>query len=88
MSDINFKVIKDFKCKRCGCLNYDKEIFTGDKLLTENSSIIFERYVCRNCDMTFNDLEYNNSNIEEHIVHSNDLLKNKFKHEKETKNER
>lgn len=52
-NDLDFKLINSFKCKRCGCTNYDKLIYTGMKTLNDDDSIIHERYVCRNCDLPF-----------------------------------
>lgn len=62
MSNIEFKLVSNFKCKRCGCDKYDKEIFTGAKLLEDDDSIIGERYVCRNCDFPINIEEYIQTN--------------------------
>lgn len=56
--NLEFKLINSFVCKRCGCTHYDKEIFTGNKLLDEENSIIHERYVCRNCDLPFDISKY------------------------------
>ena len=71
-NQLEFKLIQNFKCKRCGCTNYDKLLYTGMKTLNEDNSIIEERYVCRNCDFPFNIHEYlQNSDI--HIT-ANELL--------------
>ena len=49
--DIDFKLIPNFKCKRCNCLNYDKIICTGNQSLDDENSIQKEIYVCRNCNL-------------------------------------
>ena len=51
--NLEFKLINSFKCKRCGCNNYDKLFYTGLHTLDEDNSIILEKYVCRNCDLPF-----------------------------------
>ena len=73
MSDLEFILIKDFKCKRCGCTHYDKMMYTGFKQLDDEDSIIGERYVCRNCDLPFNISDY----IKNDTIHmsSQDLIK-------------
>lgn len=63
-NQIEYKMVNNFKCKRCGCTHYDKMIYTGMKTLDEEDAIIYEKYVCRNCDFPFNINEYNeNDNI-------------------------
>ena len=59
---LEYVLINSFKCKRCGCSKYDKLIYTGDKTLDHDDSIIQETYVCRNCDLPFNILNYANNN--------------------------
>ena len=49
-NQMEYKLINNFKCKRCGCTKYDKLIYTGLKTLDEENAIIAEKYVCRNCD--------------------------------------
>lgn len=73
MSNIEFKLVSNFKCKRCGCTKYDKEIFTGNKLLEDENSIIGERYVCRNCDFPININEY--INVDSFKMTKDELLK-------------
>ena len=71
-NQLEFKLIQNFKCKRCGYDRYDKMIYTGMKTLDEDDSIIEERYVCRNCDFPFNINEYvQNDNI---YITPNELL--------------
>lgn len=50
MSDLEFILVNNFKCKRCGCTHYDKIFHTGFKTLGEENAIEYEEYVCRNCD--------------------------------------
>ena len=57
-NQLEFKLIQNFKCKRCGCTHYDKLLFTGMKTLDEDDAIMEERYVCRNCDFPFNISDY------------------------------
>lgn len=54
MSNLEYTLVYNFKCKRCGCTTYDKEFFTGFKNIDEENAIIATRYVCRNCDKPFN----------------------------------
>ena len=49
-NNLEYVLINDFKCKRCGYNKYDKLIHTGFETLDENNSIKCEQYVCRNCD--------------------------------------
>lgn len=51
--DLEFKMINSFTCKRCGCTNYDKLMYTGFNTLDEDDAIVLEKYVCRNCDLPF-----------------------------------
>lgn len=75
-NNIEFKLVKNFICKKCGCTTYDKLIYTGIKTLNDDNSIICEKYVCRNCDFPININEYLNS-IEENIsMKVNELLNN------------
>lgn len=70
---LEFKLVQNFKCKRCGCINYDKLMYTGAKTLDEKDCIIEERYICRNCDFPFNISDYvSEDNIN---ITSNELLK-------------
>ncbi len=69
---LEFKLIQNFKCKRCGCTHYDKLMYTGMKTLDESNSIIEEKYVCRNCDFPFDITDYiQNDNLQ---ITSNELL--------------
>ena len=61
-NEIEYKLVDNFKCKRCGCIHYDKMIYTGLKTLDEEDSIIYEKYVCRNCDFPFNINDYIQNN--------------------------
>lgn len=73
-NNLEFKLVNNFKCKRCGCTTYDKLIYTGVKTLNEEDAIVEERYVCRNCDFPFNIAPYLN-NVQENItMSSNELL--------------
>lgn len=74
MQNLSFKMIKDFKCPRCGFPYYDKLMFTGDKSLNDENSIIFEKYVCRNCDfpVNINDYECENNDLQ---ISSQELIK-------------
>ena len=73
-NQLEFKLIQNFKCKRCGCTNYDKMIYTGMKTLGEKNASILERYVCRNCDFVFDINEYiSTENIN---MSSSELLNN------------
>lgn len=71
--NLEFKLIQNFRCKRCGCTTYDKNIYTGLKTLDEKYSILFEKYICRNCDFPFNIDEYV-SNNESYVMNSKELL--------------
>lgn len=74
-NQIEYKLIHNFKCKRCGCTKYDKMIYTGMKTLDEEDSIIHERYVCRNCDYPFDITPYlKNSNLENITITPKELL--------------
>lgn len=72
--NLEFILINNFKCRRCGSVNYDKMIYTGMKTLSDENSIVEERYVCRNCNLPFT-LVKNDSNTIEHInISSNELI--------------
>ena len=75
-NNLEFKLINNFKCKRCGCTNYDKNIYTGLKTLNDEDSIVEERYICRNCDFPFDINKYikNDDFIENITMTSKDLL--------------
>lgn len=62
MSDLNYTLVNNYKCKRCGCTHYDKIFYTGAKTLDEENAIMAEQYVCRNCNFPFNITEYTKSN--------------------------
>ena len=47
-------ILTDFICSRCGCTLYDKVIYTGNKTLEDDDSIIYEEYRCRNCNKVIN----------------------------------
>lgn len=71
-NELEFKLVQNFKCKRCGCTHYDKLMYTGMETLSDNNSIIEERYVCRNCDFPFDINEYiTDENI---LMNSDELL--------------
>ena len=71
-TDMNFTLINNFRCKKCGSINYDKVIYTGNKFLEDEDAILSEQYVCRNCDYPINLQDYI---ISENIqITSNDLL--------------
>lgn len=53
-NQLEFKLVQNFRCKRCGCNHYDKLIYTGMKTLDEENSVIYDKYVCRNCDFPVN----------------------------------
>lgn len=55
---MDYVLIPNYRCKRCGCTNYDKIIHTGTKTLDEKDAIVSEVYVCRNCDYPFDISEY------------------------------
>lgn len=77
---MNYILIENFKCKRCGYNKYDELIYTGDKLINEKDSIIQTRYVCRNCDFPFNINDYTKSdsiNINKHELLNNTTTTNK-----------
>ena len=68
-NQIEYKLIYNFKCKKCGCTKYDKLIYTGMKTLNEENAIIGEKYVCRNCDFPINiNSHINNSKLTENIT--------------------
>ena len=56
--NLEFILVKNFKCRRCGCTHYDKIFYTGMKELSDENSIQEERYVCRNCDFPVNIQDY------------------------------
>lgn len=63
--DLKFTLVDNFKCKRCGCIHYDKMIYTGLKTLEDDDSIVHEVYVCRNCDYPVDLTKY---------IHNNDII--------------
>lgn len=72
-NNLEYVLINNFKCKRCGCTHYDKLIHTGADLLEQENSIKFQQYVCRNCDFPVNINEYT---TEQNItIDKNELLK-------------
>lgn len=75
-NEIEYKLINNFRCKRCGCIHYDKMIYTGMKTLDEEDAIIHERYVCRNCDFPFNINDYiiENEEVKNITTTPNELL--------------
>ena len=62
-NNLEYILVNNFKCKRCGCTHYDKLIHTGFKTLDEENSIELEQYVCRNCDFPINIDEYKRENL-------------------------
>lgn len=76
-NQIEYKLINNFKCKKCGCTKYDKMIYTGMKTLDEEDAIIHERYVCRNCDFPFDINSYlEDSKSEKITITPSELLNN------------
>lgn len=72
--NLEFILINDFKCRRCGSTNYDKIFYTGNKTLGEENSIIHQRYVCRNCDLPFTLVETKSNTIEHINMSSKELI--------------
>ena len=73
-NQIEYKLTNEFKCKRCGCTKYDKMIYTGLKTLDEEDAIIYEKYVCRNCDFPFNITDYLKENTDSITITPLELL--------------
>lgn len=71
-TNLKFELV-NFKCKRCGCTHYDKLIYTGFKTLDDDNPVIYEKYVCRNCDLPFIINNNNDSNVIQ--MSSDELLK-------------
>lgn len=85
---LEYILVNNFKCKRCGCNKYDKIFYTGDKLLDENDAIITTRYVCRNCNFPFNINDF--KELSKYESTPKELLNNSIyinENEKENKNE-
>lgn len=74
VNNLEYKLVHNFKCKRCGSTHYDKIFYTGLKTLDEENSIIEERYVCRNCNFPFNIEDYMVKNLIN--MNKNELLNN------------
>lgn len=60
--NLEFILVNNYKCKRCGCINYDKVFYTGDKMLGDENAIQEEHYICRNCDFPFDITKYKKQN--------------------------
>ena len=71
---LEYILVQNFKCKKCGCTHYDKIMYTGDKTLDEEDSILLERYVCRNCDFSFNINDYKKQ--DSYSMSSKELINN------------
>lgn len=72
---IEYKLINEFRCKKCGCTKYDKILYTGMKTLDEENAIIYEKYVCRNCDFPFDINHYSiNKQTDSINISPNELL--------------
>ena len=74
MNNLEYILVNNFKCKRCGCTTYDKQFFTGFNTLDEDDSVILERYICRNCEKPFDINDYKETN--KYNMTSEELLKN------------
>lgn len=59
---MDYVLIPNYQCKRCGCTKYDKIIHTGAQTLDEKGAIKAEKYVCRNCDYPFDINDYQQDN--------------------------
>lgn len=73
-NQLEYVLINEFKCKRCGCTKYDKMIYTGMKTLDNENAIVCEKYVCRNCDFPFDINDYSKEIIENLTITSSELL--------------
>ena len=63
---MEYILIPNFKCKRCGCTEYDKQFFPRINPLTlepdNDLDNAYSRYICRNCDLPFDLQEYDLTN--------------------------
>ena len=73
--DLEFILLNNFKCKKCGYRKYDKLIYTGLKTLEDEDSIILEKYVCRNCDHPFI-ISNEKKSLNKLNISANELLNN------------
>ncbi len=70
--ELEYILVNNYRCKRCGFNKYDVVFYTGDKLLNDKNSVLEKRYVCRNCNFPFDISHYKKQ--ESYNMSANELL--------------